>query len=110
MSATIILANVPVLAIGPNTEEQNGKKVVTGANATVELDPDQVKLITSSRRGQFEFASRSAKSRRQRRPGENRCQRRERIDGCSLWRRAAGGPVSCVSRVCRLLARDGARA
>ncbi len=45
MTATTILANVRVLAIGPNTEEQNGKKVVTGANATVELDPDQVKLI-----------------------------------------------------------------
>ncbi len=40
-----ILANVRVLAIGQNIEEQNGKKVVTGANATLELDPDQVKLI-----------------------------------------------------------------
>ncbi len=45
MRAQTILANVRVLAIGPNTEEQNGKKVVTGANATLELDPDQVKLI-----------------------------------------------------------------
>jgi pilus assembly protein CpaB len=45
MTAETILANVRVLAIGPNTEEQNGKKVVTGANATLELDPDQVKLI-----------------------------------------------------------------
>jgi len=40
-----ILANVRVLAIGQNVEEQNGKKVVTGANATLELDPDQVRLI-----------------------------------------------------------------
>jgi pilus assembly protein CpaB len=40
-----ILANVRVLAIGQNVEEQNGKKVVTGANATLELDPDQVNLI-----------------------------------------------------------------
>jgi pilus assembly protein CpaB len=45
MTAQTILANVRVLAIGPNTEEQNGKKVVTGANATLELDPDQVRLI-----------------------------------------------------------------
>ncbi len=40
-----ILANVRVLAIGQNIEEQNGKKVVTGGNATLELDPDQVNLI-----------------------------------------------------------------
>jgi len=43
--AQTILANVRVLAIGQNVEEQNGKKVVTGANATLELDPDQVNLI-----------------------------------------------------------------
>ena len=40
-----ILANVRVLAIGQNVEEQNGKKVVTGGNATLELDPDQANLI-----------------------------------------------------------------
>ena len=34
-----------MLAIGQNVEEQNGKKVVTGANATLELEPDQVDLI-----------------------------------------------------------------
>ncbi|HTZ66293.1 MAG TPA: Flp pilus assembly protein CpaB [Roseiarcus sp.] len=45
MTAEPILANVQVLAIGPNNEEQNGKKVVTGANATLELDPDQVNRI-----------------------------------------------------------------
>lgn len=45
MSAQTILANVRVLAIGQNVEEQNGKKVVTGTNATLELDPDQVNLI-----------------------------------------------------------------
>jgi pilus assembly protein CpaB len=45
MTAERILANVRVLAIGQNVEEQNGKKVVTGANATLELDPDQVDLI-----------------------------------------------------------------
>ena len=42
MTAQTILANVRVLAIGQNVEEQNGKKVITGANATLELDPDQV--------------------------------------------------------------------
>jgi pilus assembly protein CpaB len=45
MTAEPILANVRVLAIGQNVEEQNGKKVITGANATLELDPDQVNLI-----------------------------------------------------------------
>jgi pilus assembly protein CpaB len=45
MTAEPILANVRVLAIGQNEEEQNGKKVVTGANATLELDPEQVNLI-----------------------------------------------------------------
>jgi pilus assembly protein CpaB len=45
MTAQPILANVRVLAIGQNVEEQNGKKVITGANATLELDPDQVDLI-----------------------------------------------------------------
>jgi pilus assembly protein CpaB len=45
MTAEPILANVRVLAIGPNNEEQNGKKVEMGANATLELDSDQVNLI-----------------------------------------------------------------
>jgi pilus assembly protein CpaB len=45
MTAQQILANVRVLAIGQNVEEQNGKKVITGANATLELDPEQVNLI-----------------------------------------------------------------
>jgi pilus assembly protein CpaB len=45
MTAQPILSNVRVLAIGQNVEEQNGKKVITGANATLELDPDQVNLI-----------------------------------------------------------------
>ena len=50
MTAQAILANVRVLAIGQNVEEQNGKKVVTGANATLELDPDQVNLIVLAQR------------------------------------------------------------
>jgi pilus assembly protein CpaB len=50
MTAQPILTNVRVLAIGQNVEEQNGKKVVTGANATLELDPDQVNLIILAQR------------------------------------------------------------
>ena len=45
MTAQPVLSNVRVLAIGQNVEEQNGKKVITGANATLELDPNQVNLI-----------------------------------------------------------------
>ena len=45
VTSQTILTNVRVLAIGQNDEEQNGKKVVTGANATLELDPDQANLI-----------------------------------------------------------------
>jgi pilus assembly protein CpaB len=45
LAVRTILANVRVLAIGQNIEEQNGKKVVTGANATLELDPAQAELI-----------------------------------------------------------------
>jgi len=51
VTARTILANVRVLAIGQNVEEQNGRKVVTGANATLELDPDQVNLIVLAQHG-----------------------------------------------------------
>ena len=40
-----ILTNVRVLAIGQNVQEENGKKVVVGGNATLELDPKQAELI-----------------------------------------------------------------
>ncbi len=43
--AQTILANVKVLAIGQNIQEENGKKVVVGANATLELDPQQTELV-----------------------------------------------------------------
>ncbi len=43
--ARTILTNVRVLAIGQNVQEENGKKVVVGANATLELDPAQAELI-----------------------------------------------------------------
>lgn len=45
LGARTILANVRVLAIGQNIQEENGKKVVVGANATLELDPAQAELI-----------------------------------------------------------------
>ncbi len=45
IGARTILANVRVLAIGQNVQEENGKKVVVGANATLELDPAQAELV-----------------------------------------------------------------
>ncbi len=45
IGARTILANVRVLAIGQNIQEENGKKVVVGANATLALDPAQAELI-----------------------------------------------------------------
>ncbi len=41
----VILSNVRVLAIGQNVQEENGKKVVVGGNATLELDPKQSEMI-----------------------------------------------------------------
>ena len=43
--AQTILTNVKVLAIGQNIQEENGKKVVVGANATLELEPQQAELV-----------------------------------------------------------------
>jgi len=43
--AQTILSNVRVLAIGQNVQEENGKKVVTGANATLELDERQAEIV-----------------------------------------------------------------
>ena len=45
MASQTILANVRVLAVGQNVEEENGKRVVTGGNATLELDPSQAELV-----------------------------------------------------------------
>jgi pilus assembly protein CpaB len=44
-TAQTILANVRVLAIGQNVQEENGKKVVTGANATLELSERQAEIV-----------------------------------------------------------------
>lgn len=43
-----ILGNVQVLAIDQMIEEQNGQAVVVGKTATLELDPEQVELITAA--------------------------------------------------------------
>jgi pilus assembly protein CpaB len=40
-----VLSNVRVLAIGQNVQEENGKKVVVGGNATLELDPKQSEIV-----------------------------------------------------------------
>ena len=100
ITAQTILANVRVLAIGQNVEEQNGKKVVTGANATLELDPEQVKLIVLAQHDgklrNLHLALRSLADSGG--PAETLLDaaggRRERPDGHPLRRRAAGGPMS----------------
>jgi len=45
MGHQVILSNVRVLAIGQNVQDQNGKKVVVGGNATLELDPKQAEIV-----------------------------------------------------------------
>jgi pilus assembly protein CpaB len=45
IASQTILSNVRVLAIGQNVQEENGKKVVVGGNATLELDPKQAQLV-----------------------------------------------------------------
>jgi pilus assembly protein CpaB len=55
-----ILHNVRVLAIGQNVQERNGEKVIVGENATLELDPRQVELISQAQRsGTIALALRS---------------------------------------------------
>jgi pilus assembly protein CpaB len=45
-----ILTNIRVLAIGQNIQEKNGERVITGANATLELTPAQAETITLAQR------------------------------------------------------------
>ena len=55
-----ILRNIRVLAIGQNIQEEKGKRVVVGSNATLELDPAQVELIILGQRtGQLSLALRA---------------------------------------------------
>jgi pilus assembly protein CpaB len=46
----VVLSNVRVLAIGQNVQEENGKKVVVGGNATLELDPKQAEIVIYAER------------------------------------------------------------
>jgi pilus assembly protein CpaB len=55
-----ILADVRVLAIGQNIQERNGERVVTGNNATLEVDPSQAELLAQAQRsGQISLTLRS---------------------------------------------------
>ena len=103
LGAQTILANVKVLAIGQNVQEENGKKVVVGGNATLELDPQQAEQVDSRRAGrQRQSASRPAQPRRQRRSGpDGRRQpgrRRIRPDDRAVRRAANGGAVTMRRR------------
>ncbi len=44
-----ILRNVRVLAVDQSVEEKEGKKVVVGKTATIELDPQQAEMLAMSR-------------------------------------------------------------
>jgi pilus assembly protein CpaB len=50
LGAQTILTNVKVLAIGQAVQEENGKKVVVGGNATLELDPQQAEQVILAER------------------------------------------------------------
>lgn len=55
-----LLANVRVLAIGQNIQERNGERVVTGSNATLEVDPTQAEILAQGQRsGQISLTLRS---------------------------------------------------
>ena len=45
LSHQVVLSNVKVLAIGQNVQEENGRKVVAGGNATLALDPKQAEIV-----------------------------------------------------------------
>jgi pilus assembly protein CpaB len=60
VSSEVILSNVRVLAMGQTIETKNGEAVVTGATATLELDPRQAELvILAQRTGQLALALRA---------------------------------------------------
>jgi pilus assembly protein CpaB len=60
MSSEVVLSNVRVLAVGQNIETKNGESVISGATATLELDPRQAELvILAQRTGQLALALRA---------------------------------------------------
>lgn len=59
-NSEVILTNIRVLAIGQTVQERNGEKVVTGETATLELQPNQVELVTLAQKtGMLTLALRS---------------------------------------------------
>ena len=60
VGSEVILTNVRVLAMGQTIETKDGEAVVTGATATLELDPRQSELIVLAQRtGQLALALRA---------------------------------------------------
>ncbi len=58
--STTILRNVRVLAVDQSVEEKDGKKVVIGKTATIELEPHQAETLALSRQlGTVSLALRS---------------------------------------------------
>lgn len=50
MGSELVVSNVRVLAMGQTVETKNGEAVVTGATATLELDPRQAELVLLAQR------------------------------------------------------------
>ncbi len=60
VSTETMMRNIRVLAIGQNVEEKNGKRVVVGSNATLELTPRQAEQIIQAQRiGQLSLVLRN---------------------------------------------------
>ena len=77
----IILTNVRVLAIGQNFQEKNGERVITEANATLELTPAQAETIVLAQRVRPAVADLAQ---------HDRCERGQR--SASYPQRFHGGP------------------
>lgn len=50
MASEVVLTNVRVLAMGQTIEKKNDQPVVTGATATLELDPRQAEMVVLAQR------------------------------------------------------------
>jgi len=50
MASEVVLTNVRVLAMGQTIEKKNDQPVVTGATATLELDPKQAEMVVLAQR------------------------------------------------------------